>query len=141
MEHVPFEQQELGEAGQVTAPDGSTVRPLLALPGLGGLARFELAPGAVSRAVSHATVQEIWHVVQGSGWMWRCQDGHQEQTELRPGVTLTVPLGTAFQFRADPGGRALHVLAVTMPPWPGTDSEARPETGPWLPTTGRGFGS
>ncbi|MER5641765.1 cupin domain-containing protein [Kitasatospora sp. NPDC002227] len=140
MEHVPYQEQETEGAPRVAAADGSTVRPLAALPGLGSLARFELAPGAVSRAVSHATVQEIWHVVQGGGRMWRRQDGRAEVTELHPGLTLTVPLGTAFQFRADPAGPPLHVVAVTMPPWPADPAaeaaEIRPETGPWPPTIG-----
>ncbi|MCC9309828.1 hypothetical protein LN042_22615 [Kitasatospora sp. RB6PN24] len=126
---------QLIDAPMVEAPDGSTVRPLGALPGAASMARFELAPGAVSRAVSHATVQELWHVVGGSGELWRrrAADGHSKTTVLRPGVTVSIPLGVAFQFRADPDA-ALLIVAATMPPWPDTADEARPEQGPWLPS-------
>jgi mannose-6-phosphate isomerase-like protein (cupin superfamily) len=119
----------------VTAPDGSAVRPLGVLPGAASMARFELPPGAVSRAVSHATVQELWHVVSGSGRLWRRRvaDGRAEVTVLRPGVTVSIPLGTVFQFRADPDATLL-ILAVTVPPWPDTPGEARPEPGPWPPS-------
>jgi len=40
----------------VIAPDGSTIRPLCHLSGLGSLAHFQLEPGEVAKAVSHATV-------------------------------------------------------------------------------------
>ena len=45
---------------------------------------------------------------------------------------MTIPLGTAFQFRAGDDGPFAFV-AVTMPPWPGMD-EAVPVEGPWTPT-------
>lgn len=62
--------------------------------------------------------------------MWRSQDGREEVTVLAPGVCLTIPLGTKFQFRA--GDQGLRVVAVTVPPWPvNSPNEARPETGRW----------
>jgi mannose-6-phosphate isomerase-like protein (cupin superfamily) len=126
---VEFTTALAGEAAEVTAPDGSAVRPLCALPGTASFARFELAPEQVSQAVSHATVQEIWYVVAGGGQMWRRQGGRAEITTLAAGVCLTIPLGTAFQFRAGQDG--LRVVAATIPPWPDTPGEARPERGPW----------
>jgi mannose-6-phosphate isomerase-like protein (cupin superfamily) len=126
---VEFTTAWTGEAAEVIAPDGSAVRPLCVLPDAASFAKFELAPGQVSKAVSHATVQEIWYVVAGSGQMWRSQDGRAEITALDVGVCLTIPLGTAFQFRADRDG--LHVVAATIPPWPGNPDEARPARGPW----------
>jgi mannose-6-phosphate isomerase-like protein (cupin superfamily) len=125
----------LAAVPEVAAPDGSRVRPLCRIAGLGSFAHVRLEPGEISRAVSHATVQEIWYVAGGRGAMWRRQEGRDPVTvELAPGVCLTIPLGTAFQFRADEAGEPLTVVAVTMPPWP-TDSEdeARPEQGPWPP--------
>ncbi len=119
-----------------TAPDGSAVRPLCRITNLGSFAHFQLESGEIARAVSHATVQEIWYVIAGTGRMWR-QQGNDEPTveDLRPGVCLTIPLGTAFQFRADGIGTALEVVAVTMPPWPPNgEDESRPEQGPWVPT-------
>lgn len=62
--------------------------------------------------------------------MWRSQDGRDEVTALEPGVCLTVPLGTTFQFRA--GRDGLRVVAATVPPWPvDSPDEARPEQGRW----------
>ncbi|AXB48599.1 hypothetical protein A4R43_18215 [Amycolatopsis albispora] len=121
---------ELADAGEVVAPDGSVVRPLLRLPGVGSFAHFELAPGQVSHAVTHATVEEIWYVIAGEGRMWRRQGDREEVVRLREGTCLTIPLGTAFQFRAAEAG--LRAVAVTAPPWPtGSEDEARIAEGPW----------
>ncbi|MBO1419344.1 cupin domain-containing protein [Streptomyces sp. FH025] len=131
----PFRTAEIGDTPEVTAPDGATVHPLLVLEGRGSLAVFELDPGEVTHAVSHATVQELWQVTAGGGELWRRQGGREETVRLAPGTAVSIPLGTAFQFRADPDGDGpLRITAVTMPPWPGTDSEARPEDGPWEAT-------
>ncbi|WP_158882223.1 cupin domain-containing protein [Amycolatopsis anabasis] len=125
----PFATRRLDETTEVTAPDGSAVRPLAVLPGVASFAHFELAPGQVSAAVAHATVEEIWYVIGGSGEMWRSQDGRAENTALAPGICLTIPLGTSFQFRAADQG--LRVVAVTTPPWPDGTDEARAARGPW----------
>ena len=101
----------------VTAPDGSDVRVLLSLAG-GSMAHFQLAAGAVSKAVRHRTVEEIWYVLGGHGQMWRRQGERDETVDLAPGTCLTIPVGTAFQFRAGDGG-PLAAVAITMPPWPG----------------------
>jgi mannose-6-phosphate isomerase-like protein (cupin superfamily) len=120
------------DATPVVAPDGSELRPLCRIPGAGSFAEFTLRPGQVSGAVSHATVQEIWYVIGGSGQIWRRHAGGEEITVLGAGVCLTIPLGTAFQFRADSGPEPLRIVAATMPPWPEDDAaEARPERGPW----------
>lgn len=127
----------LDDAVRVSAPDGSTVRPLCAIPGAGSFAHFQLEAGRISKAVAHATVQEIWYVVAGRGEMWRRQGDRAWTVRLRPGVCLTIPLGTVFQFRADPGAQPLRIVAVTMPPWPeDSRSEARVEPGLWSPSAG-----
>lgn len=128
---TPFATCPLPDQPTVTAPDGSDVRVLLALAG-GSMAHFSLAPGAVSRAVTHRTVEELWFVLSGSGQMWRCQGAHSETVDLVPGMCLTIPLGTSFQFRAAPDV-ALAAVAVTLPPWPGAD-EAVPVPGAWAAT-------
>jgi mannose-6-phosphate isomerase-like protein (cupin superfamily) len=115
----------------LTAPDGSDVRVLLGLRG-GGMAHFELAAGRTSIAVMHRTVEEIWFVVCGRGEMWRRQGEHEQTIALEPGVCLTLPLGTRFQFRAAPDA-ALAAIGVTMPPWPGNDEAVRVD-GPWEPS-------
>jgi mannose-6-phosphate isomerase-like protein (cupin superfamily) len=118
----PFETRTLGAAVDATAPDGTAVRLLLSL--------------AVSHAVTHRTVEEIWFVVSGRGSIWRRQDGQERIDPLASGTSLTIPLGTAFQFRAE-AGLALAFVAITMPPWPGMD-EALPTPGPWTPTVSPG---
>lgn len=110
------------------APDGSDVRVLLRLAG-GSMVHFTLPAGAVSVAVVHRSVEEIWYVLSGRGQIWRRQGGVDEITELVPGICLAVPQGTEFQFRAGPA-EPLAVIAATMPPWPG-DDEAVAVTGPW----------
>jgi mannose-6-phosphate isomerase-like protein (cupin superfamily) len=118
----------------VVAPDGSDVRVLLGLPA-GGMAHFELAAGTAARAVTHRTVDEIWFVLAGRGKMWRKQGHREEIVALEPGVCLSVPLGTHFQFRAS-AAESVSVVAITMPPWPG-ESEADFVAGPWEPTAVR----
>lgn len=112
------------------APDGSDVRVLLGLAA-GGMAHFELAAGKTSLAVTHRTVEEIWFVLSGRGEIWRRQGGREEIVQLEPGVCLSIPLGTDFQFRAS-DAEGVAVVAITMPPWPGAD-EAVPVDGPWQP--------
>jgi mannose-6-phosphate isomerase-like protein (cupin superfamily) len=132
-----FATTRLGADPDATAPDGSAVRLLLARPG-GSVAHFELTPGAVSVAVRHRTVDEIWFFVAGRGRMWRCLDDREETVVVEPGTCLTIPVGTAFQFRAD-GPERLAAVGVTLPPWPG-EGEAVGTDGPWTPTVGAGPG-
>jgi len=112
------------------APDGSDVRILLTLKG-GGMAHFEIAPGQTSKAVTHRTVEEIWFFLSGRGEMWLKQEGREEVVPVEPGVCLTIPLGTHFQFRSF-GYEPLAALGVTMPPWPG-EGEAIVVQGKWVP--------
>jgi len=126
-----FGTKQLPAARDVIAPDGLDVRVLLGLA-RGGMAHFVLAPGQVSTAVTHRTVEEIWYVLSGRGEMWRRQGDHEEVVVMAPGVCLTIPLGTHFQFRSL-GTEELAAVAVTMPPWPG-DGEALVVAGKWQPT-------
>jgi mannose-6-phosphate isomerase-like protein (cupin superfamily) len=126
-----FASLALPAEATLQAPDGSDARVLLSLP-RGSMAHFTLAPGNVSKAVAHRTVEEIWYVLGGAGEMWRSQAGREEITRLVPGMCLTIPCGTAFQFRAAPE-TTLTVVAITMPPWPGAD-EAFIVNGRWPAT-------
>jgi mannose-6-phosphate isomerase-like protein (cupin superfamily) len=132
---TPFATMRRRRDRDVVAPDGSDVRVLLGLAG-GGMAEFELAAGQVSTAVTHRTVEEIWYVLRGRGEIWRRQGARDEVVSLEPGVCLTIPLGTHFQFRAL-GSEPLAVLGVTIPPWPGAD-EAIVVAGRWAPTVPTG---
>ena len=120
--HPEFGTKELPAEPTVTASDGSHVRELLSVLS-GSAAHFELAPGAVSRAGRHRTVDEIWYILAGRGEMWRRAGSFEEVVELAPGLCLTIPVGTSFQFRAH-WDSPLAAFAVTMPPWPaGSDDE------------------
>ena len=125
-----FHTLHQAQAPCVTAPDGAQVQVLLALRG-GSMATFTLQPGQTSAAVSHRSVEELWFVLRGHGEMWRRDATHEDTVTLQPGLCLSIPLGTVFQFRCT-GDAPLSAVAVTMPPWPDTN-EAVAQTGPWMP--------
>ena len=131
-----FATCRLAQTPDTSAPDGSEVRLLCATRG-GSMAHFRLLPGAVSKAVAHRTVEEIWVVTAGIGRLWRRLAAVEEIIQLEAGTSLTIPIGTAFQFRND-GATPLDIIGVTMPPWPGTD-EAYGVAGPW-PASGQSGG-
>ena len=123
-----FATKVISKTPDTTAPDGSEVRLLSASP-RGSMAAFRLAPGAVSKAIAHRTVEEIWYFTAGHGRIWRRLGEHEEITDVGQGVSITIPTGVHFQFRCD-GGEPLEAVAVTMPPWPG-DREAYAVQGKW----------
>jgi mannose-6-phosphate isomerase-like protein (cupin superfamily) len=131
---VPWATRRLAAGPDVTAPDGSDVR-LLAVAAGGSMAHFSLAPGRIAAAVAHRTVEELWFVVSGRGRIWRFRDGAEAIDDLVPGVSLSIPVGTRFQFRCD-GDEPLAIVGVTLPPWPGPD-EAYAVDGPWVANAGR----
>lgn len=125
---MSFDTRLKAQLPDVIAPDGSEVR-ILAAASRGSMAHFSLPPGAVSKAVAHRTVEELWLVLGGRGRMWRKLGAREETVELHPGVSLSIPAGAHFQFRND-GDEPLHCVGVTMPPWPGMD-EAHEVDGVW----------
>ncbi len=129
-----FATKRVPSRPDVVAPDGSDVRLLLSLQA-GGMAHFELAPGETTTAVSHRTVEEMWFFVTGRGEMWRKQRGRSEVVDVYPGIAITIPTGTHFQFRSF-GHEPLAAVGTTMPPWPG-DEEAFVVDGVWDPTVPR----
>jgi mannose-6-phosphate isomerase-like protein (cupin superfamily) len=128
---MSFTTRQTGEAPDVIAADGSEVR-ILCQTGRGSMAHFTLAPGAIAKAVAHRTIDEVWYVVSGRGRIWRRLDGQEEIVLMRAGVSLTIPRGTQFQFRAE-GDAPLAAVGVAMPPWPG-DDEVYVVEGPWQAT-------
>jgi mannose-6-phosphate isomerase-like protein (cupin superfamily) len=126
-----FRSMRLPKARDVVATDGCDVRILLGLAG-GTMAHFQLAPGAISSAVTHRTVEEIWFFLSGRGEMWLKQEGREEIVALERDVCLTIPRGTDFQFRSL-GVEPLAAVSITMPPWPG-EGEAVVVRGKWEPT-------
>ena len=125
---MSFLTRHRAEAPDAMAPDGSEVR-LLASTDRGSMAEFTLPPGAVSVAVAHRTVEEVWCVLRGQGRMWRKRFDAEETVALAQGVSVSILPGTSFQFRND-GDGPLAAVAVTMPPWPGMD-EAHAVPGRW----------
>ena len=126
-----FGTKRIGDKPDAIALDGSEVRVLSGLS-RGSLAVFSLAPDAVSKAVAHRTIEEIWYFIAGHGRIWRKLGDAEDIAEIGPGLSISLPTGTHFQYRCD-GAEALVAVAVTMPPWPGAD-EAYLVDGIWPPT-------
>ena len=110
------------------APDGSEVR-ILATTARGSMAEFLLPPGKISIAVAHHTVEEVWFFTAGQGQLWRKNETAEEIVQIRPGVSISIPIGTHFQFRNDTTEN-LKAIGTTMPPWPGLE-EAYIVKGKW----------
>jgi mannose-6-phosphate isomerase-like protein (cupin superfamily) len=79
-----------------------------------------LRVGMTSKAKVHRTVDEIWYVLRGMGQVYRKQGERIEVTDVYADMSLTIPVGTHFQFR-NVGEVPLEILIITMPPWPGDD--------------------
>ena len=125
---MSLQTRERSVLPDVIAPDGSEVR-ILATTARGSMAQFTLPPRAVSKAVAHRSVEEVWLCTHGLGRMWRRLGEVEVTVDLRPGISVSIPVGTQFQFRND-GDEPLHCVGVTMPPWPGMD-EAYEVKGVW----------
>jgi mannose-6-phosphate isomerase-like protein (cupin superfamily) len=126
---VAFSERILPAMHDDVAPDRSLVRILAQVP-QGGMAHFELGPEEISTPQRHRTVSEIWYILSGLGIMWRQQEGQDgREIDLRPGISLTIPAGTSFQFR-NTGRQPLAAIGVTIPPWPGK-GEALTVDGRW----------
>jgi len=131
MSSTAFPSKWISPGADKIAPDGSEVRILCGLS-RGGMAMFTLAAGAVSKAVAHRTVEELWCVIRGRGRIWRKIGDREDVTDLVAGVSVAIPIGAHFQFRND-GAQPLDIIAATLPPWPG-DGEAYLVDGAWDPT-------
>ena len=118
------------------SPAGAEIR-LLMEGKTGGMIHSTVPPGQVNRATVHATVSEFWYILAGEGQIWRRDDDGEETTTLERGVSIDIPVGTAFQYRCS-GVDPLQFLCVTMPPWPGA-KEATVIEGPWKPNAPEGW--
>ena len=124
----PWQNRLVSEHYDVLAPDGSEIRLLVQVRGA-SMVHCTLPPGGITRAVRHRTVEEVWYFIGGRGQVWRKAAGREEITDVQPGLALSIPLGTDFQFRAL-GDEPLTFVITTIPPWPGPD-EAVPVAGVW----------
>ena len=125
----PFESNQVKTVYDVLAPDGSEIRLLHQLGGA-SVVHCRLPVGAVSIPVKHRTVEEIWYFLAGEGQVWRRQDERESVLDVRPGVSLTIPLGAQFQFR-NTGDVPLEFVIATTPPWPGEDEAVLLDVGRW----------
>ena len=124
-----FESSEVAQAYDVLAPDGSEIRLLHSLAGA-SVVHCTLPVGAVTIPVRHRTVEEVWFFLGGAGQVWRKQGDREQVLDVAPGVSLTIPLGTDFQFR-NTGDVPLEFIITTTPPWPGEDEAVVVDAGQW----------
>ena len=123
-----FETVHLPAEVDALAPDTTEIR-ILPRNAHASLAHGTLPAGTVSVAIRHKTVHEIWYILGGEGELWRRAGDREETVHLRAGVSVTIPLGAAFQFRAL-GNEPLRFIMCTTPPWPGPE-EAELVEGHW----------
>jgi len=123
-----FATVQLPVAHDVLAPDGSEIR-VLAGTERASMAHGLLPPGGVSRAIRHRTVEEIWYVLSGQAEIWRSYGDPEEIITAIAGTSLTIPVGTYFQFRTT-GDEPFQFIMLTLPPWPG-EAEAEFVEGVW----------
>lgn len=116
---------------QHISPAGAEVR-LLMDNKLGGIAHCTLRKGLISKAVRHKTICEFWHVLSGTGAIWRKNAEQESITELKQGMTIDIPLGTDFQYRSHE--QDLVFICITLPPWPGSDEVVYVKHGTWVPS-------
>jgi hypothetical protein len=102
-----FPTKWISAAPEIIAADGSEVRVLCELP-RGAMAMFTLTPGAVSKAVAHRTVEEVWCVIRGRGRIWRKTGDQEEVTDLAPGLSRCDPDRRAFPIPERREGTARH---------------------------------
>ncbi len=121
----------LPESPDAKSPAGADIRFLIDGPS-GNMIHSTVPPHQTNRATVHATVSEFWFILEGRGEIWRQDGAHGLVTELVPGTSIDIPVGTAFQYR-NVSDQDLKFLCITMPPWPG-DFEATHVEGVWRPT-------
>jgi len=124
----PLEAKMLSSQYDTLAPDGSEIRLLLATHSA-SMVHCTLPAEKVSLAVYHQTVDELWYFISGEGEVWRKNDQHEIVMPFKAGMSLSILLGTSFQFR-NTGKEPLCFIIATMPPWPGSN-EAIETKGKW----------
>jgi mannose-6-phosphate isomerase-like protein (cupin superfamily) len=113
------------------SPAGADIRFLM--HGMtGNMIHSTAPPHQTNRATVHATVSEFWYVLEGHGEIWRDDGDESNITVLVPGISIDIPVGTAFQYR-NVSDVELKFICISMPPWPG-ESEALFVENIWQPT-------
>lgn len=98
----------------------------------GDMIHSTVPPYQINNATVHATVSEFWYVLEGHGEIWRNNGTDSGVSQLVPGTSIDIPVGTRFQYR-NVSEVDLKFICITMPPWPGA-SEATIIEGHWKPT-------
>lgn len=98
----------------------------------GNMIHSTVPPGQINRATVHKSISEFWYILEGKGEIWRKDKVEERITSLVKGVSIDIPVGTAFQYR-NVGRTPLKFICISMPPWPG-DDEATHLDGAWEPT-------
>lgn len=123
-----FVTMHISPLSDVHAPDGSEIR-ILTRHQRASSAHGTLPVGVVSRAICHRTVDEIWYVLSGRAEIWRKLGDYEEVIAADAGTSITIPVGTHFQFRTV-GTEPFCFIMFTTPPWSG-DDEAVHVVGLW----------
>jgi mannose-6-phosphate isomerase-like protein (cupin superfamily) len=97
----------LPERADAKSPAGADIRFVMACDA-GNMIHSTVPRQQVNRATMHATVSELWFVLEGRGEIWRDDGDESCVTALVPGTSVDIPVGTAFQYR-NTGGRGPHV--------------------------------
>lgn len=116
---------------EARSPAGASIRYLMDGP-TGTMIHSTVPAHQVNRATVHATVSEFWYVLTGHGQIWRDDGVESGVTDLVPGTSIDIPVGTRFQYR-NVSDAELTFICVSMPPWPGV-AEATLIEGMWPPT-------
>lgn len=126
-----MKETTLAATPDAKSPAGADIRFIMDGP-QANMIHSTVPSGQVNRATVHATVSEFWHILSGAGDIWRRDATAERITPLRPGTSIDIPVGTAFQYRCT-GDEPLRFICISMPPWPG-DDEATHLQGAWTPT-------
>ena len=121
----------LPEHPDAKSPAGADIRYLMGSE-MGNMIHSTVPPHQINKATVHATVSEFWYILEGHGEIWRDDGKESSITDLIPGTSIDIPVGTAFQYR-NISDVDLKFICVTMPRWPG-DSEATFVKGKWQPS-------
>jgi mannose-6-phosphate isomerase-like protein (cupin superfamily) len=121
----------LPEKPDAKSPAGAEIRFLLSCES-GNMIHSTVPPHQINKATVHATVSEFWFILEGHGEIWRDDGVNSSITDLLPGISIDIPVGTSFQYR-NVSDLELKFICIAMPPWPG-DLEATYLDGIWEPT-------
>ncbi|MEW9805317.1 cupin domain-containing protein [Mesorhizobium sp. ZMM04-5] len=126
-----MKEARLPKEPDARSPAGADIRYLVDGEA-GNMIHSTVPPMQINRATIHSTVSEFWYVLEGEGEIWRKDQAEERVTRLVSGVSIDIPVGTAFQYR-NIGDHPLTFICIAMPPWPG-DHEASQLNGIWEPS-------